>query len=1808
MEGNQNKLKNESNNKNVEKEGERTTIKITEYYKDKKIAKFFESTIYNSMQKIIKQLNDYCDNNDWRNCIIIIKKVTLDKLFKYFKKEQKFEYLDIITKKLLSNLYFYSMTDVNIIIEFLGKNLFIIPKDYIFNWRQFYTLFNTIDINNNVSDTRYYNKFYTYLYKFIPKDAITFEDYQIMRRTFIDDLIKSSQNYIVSNFIFFLPKKYIYEDDELQLRLFFMLKNVKSQFINCCYNFSHILCDEGKLYFSKDPKKNDEYIKQFIQYFFTYFNLYIQDDAKITKNMISNPKYEESKTIIKLRNKINVSVVDILVFLLFNENFKEYSSYIEDHLKILLNNKHLYLKENSRDSITKNYISFLQIFIYEVYNLFNERIYDIDIENMVSITKPFEENKYRYNRLLVVLKYFSLNFEKLFLFDNEGSYLSQKSLFVLLSSNQIKEEYMKQVLININLEHYLKMLNFFRANSETKMGKYIMKLYTIMPLLLNEYVFSKYPKVREMIKESIIFLADNVSSAHETIDNDILLIFCYELYKVRDLSKKNKIYEFLIPIITEATIKIMNNLLRILDLICKNNNLNYNVFVMSMKKFLDKESLKKISLTYANFIENNEIDSSNLEYYFYFLTDEEEINLFNYIYNNLLYIDSSNNIEINKHFLYPKEDKDFNINVCECSVEIFIEKQLQGFGSLFSFLDYSKVLTNDTMLKKFYQIYYALINQKDEKFKKLAIELYGYVICSLLDCKIRESNINEEEKISLIEFPSDREINIVLQIYEKLILPYEKFIVEYMEKNDNNKDNYKDIDKQTLEQIFGIYMKLIHELCCAKINFLLIINYNDEEEKEEYKYIKDQISLYKKHKNFVNNSLKIIIKIIEYNKKDVDKQLFNNHLTSIYLDEILSLQIKSSSERLHTTYQWFNSLNEIIYSNNQVSEFKDFYYENHINIVSDHHYKVIRYLTPKSDLYYKFLNIFLENYNSVNHPPSIISSCTLDFYSLNQEKLKKLYNDIFTIFVEKLEQIKTNTLSDSLTEQNMMKNIADTFNDFSILYIALFPYDSLDVIKKLFKIIILLKIKKYRKIDLFISGIINQMKVILQITKHIYLQKDNRFDKYKKNSIIEEEMDKIHKIVSENYKNQKYLFQHNQNIKEFIEKALAIIFPSEIDNNNSKNKNDITNKYNINKIEEFLIFGLLIDYIKAGLDKKEDLYRKVIQIIFNNLILQRVPVSIRILWIQKLGILMQEEFNYYLEYEWIIFKSKEEYLELWNKLKYEKSGRTSMLSYPMERIKIIKFKFDKYLDNNLNYDFDIEKFLYSMAEVDEYEEDQKLVKKATKKLNSLDEVVSKLVINKFKEKKGLDFKKAKMFYNMFKLKYIDYDCDFVKNFNCSSLICGKKIKHNCVVYEFLLGKYEYMFENNLFKEKDRNDLWEIMNKFTRRVDKIIDERIYAFFNYIFLNYALRDLEFIFDFDFYKYPIDFVADMYFLYHQDLPSLRSETKMFINSKTEELLTRIFATDENVILDLNYLVYVLKMYYTTNKILNYNYYFFKSECTDKLYEHYMGLLEKVNTKHGRYALFTIYHFFFEYLNNNIDILKKTIQIISLCINEFNSSSDKTTMSDKSKKIVKNIELQLRFFTGEIHFPSLCDTIVDLLNKENDRNDTNKKIYLQVINIIYKGQKHLNINKYTSQQIFNSLFKVFSAIKNEKLKKDFSSIFLGFFNDLTEEENIKFIEKYEKYIYEENGDKNKYDYIYILMNQLLRFKIGLPDYMQKFITKLKVVNRSDNDKLKKIIIDSLKLAMNYYHGSYIFMKENISEECKEVLEELTRERAYIV
>jgi hypothetical protein len=520
-----------------------------------------------------------------------------------------------------------------------------------------------------------------------------------------------------------------------------------------------------------------------------------------------------------------------------------------------------------------------------------------------------------------------------------------------------------------------------------------------------------------------------------------------------------------------------------------------------------------------------------------------------------------------------------------------------------------------------------------------------------------------------------------------------------------DKKNNIDIDKQTLERILGIYMKLIHKVSIAKCNIILNINFDDVNSKE-YEIIKDQIEIYKKYKIYLNDTLNVIAKIFDYNKNDLDNKLFDSHLTNIYLNEIITLKLKSNSQKIESKKFWYKSLNQIIYGNKFIKKFKEFYMIHRTHLISIKHFIWIKLFIQKENFYYKYFELYLLNFNYVNHQPYFISICYKDFFSINAEKIKSIFNEIFKIFIEKLESLKT----DLLTEQNVMKNISESYNEFCVFYITLYPYDSLEVIQRLFKIIFILKNKKYRRLDVYISSILSQMKLIVYLSKSIDPTKDKRFKKFsKKNEIIEEEINNLYEEVTQNCQEQNYLKQHNNNIRRLIEQSLIILFPSEEEESvaNIFSKSDKKDK-NINQSEVILFFSLLVDYIKVALDKKDDLYRKVIQIIFNSISQRKVPTPLKILWIKKLFFLLQEEYAFYQEYEWIIFKSKEEYMQTWNKLKYEKTGKESMISYPLERIRINKFKFDDYLNNNLKYDFHIETFLSSMGELDEWEEDQNL--------------------------------------------------------------------------------------------------------------------------------------------------------------------------------------------------------------------------------------------------------------------------------------------------------------------------------------------------------------------------------------------------------------------------------------------------------------------------------------------------------------------
>ena len=300
MEENQNKIninEKEKENKNKEKSEDKENYYFEshyeKYYKDKNIYNFWCSIIKQNTIKIIEQLNKYYEIGDWRNCALLIQKITLNKIFSLLNEEERIELLDLLTKKILKKMYVYSASDINIIMKFLSSISDFFYKNYIFDWKTFYTLFYIIDLFEN-NDCKNYIKFYRKLHKFIPENAITYEDYQIMRKTFLDDLINTKQLYAMHAFIYFLPIKFIREDNQLQLRMLYMIKNLKCNFIPCCCLFSKILEDNGNLFFSKDPKENDEHIKTFIQYYFTYLNLYILNDSKVYNNNFISPTEEKS--------------------------------------------------------------------------------------------------------------------------------------------------------------------------------------------------------------------------------------------------------------------------------------------------------------------------------------------------------------------------------------------------------------------------------------------------------------------------------------------------------------------------------------------------------------------------------------------------------------------------------------------------------------------------------------------------------------------------------------------------------------------------------------------------------------------------------------------------------------------------------------------------------------------------------------------------------------------------------------------------------------------------------------------------------------------------------------------------------------------------------------------------------------------------------------------------------------------------------------------------------------------------------------------------------------------------------------------------------------------------------------------------------------------------------------------------------------------------------------------------------------------------------------------------------------------------
>ena len=157
--------------------------KYSTYFKQKEIGTFIDSFLSQKTDKIIEDLNNSYENGDLKNCNEIIKKIDDNRLFKIFSSEKKIVLLDLITKKILPNL----ICSYNNILNFLTKIRFLIPKNYIINWKFFYSFYYIL-YNKYRHEVLDFIPLFKSLHKFIPLNSFTIDDYNIIKKTFIEDL------------------------------------------------------------------------------------------------------------------------------------------------------------------------------------------------------------------------------------------------------------------------------------------------------------------------------------------------------------------------------------------------------------------------------------------------------------------------------------------------------------------------------------------------------------------------------------------------------------------------------------------------------------------------------------------------------------------------------------------------------------------------------------------------------------------------------------------------------------------------------------------------------------------------------------------------------------------------------------------------------------------------------------------------------------------------------------------------------------------------------------------------------------------------------------------------------------------------------------------------------------------------------------------------------------------------------------------------------------------------------------------------------------------------------------------------------------------------------------------------------------------------------------------------------------------------------------------------------------------------------------------------------------------------------------
>ena len=1757
------------------KKTNRKLIELENSYEEKEIAKFIYHTANKAHKDLVTDIIKFSEADDYLNlhgAIEVVNKLTLGTF-----QIKHVELIAIAVVKYLERNYDKMVNHFSFLISFLSNVLKHFKKvnfEFDLDWRLFYKIFS---IDKMLIFQNESSSFFRLLHFFI-ENKMNEDDYQFLKKEALSIIYHYQKNTELLRAIniinCFMPKKFIANDKEFQCVLFNLMKNRLESCI--------ALCEVFKMLMKGDALKVD--VNEFIEVVFSRAEQYINgsDNVFLFKMSFSSKEMKKKYK----RKSFGKNLEFIIVFLLFGKQFEKFRNVIDAHMKILIQNLQIKLHEKyNEESERTKILTFLSNLFYLIsQKIFMKKQFDVTINKSIKKIINAQENKQLYERFIYLIEnIFWICIKKICLLE------IPKSNFMLNNIIDIIKVAPKEISFT-KFDEIVKFLIFLKSEV-SRVNTFAQKFSIMIPLFLIESNFAKY---KEFFTQSLTNVVEQISSGNPKLNFDILSIFT-KLYTYLSYFNETSSCGFLKeiePSVVALSEKIIKKILPILDIFIQNAKV-YHLFAKALSNY--KPTKELLSKKISDYLINSEIDNKYIEFYMRHIVNHESI--FKFCVDDIIYINEEGNFQIKNHCLYKNEI------IKKIEVTAYNEKKILFFKKVFENIDFSS-FSYMKYKKDIYNIIYALFNQKNNKYFTVASALIDN-LTSLLQIDF------DSDKKTLI-YPSNETIQFIIDLYSDIFIPYETYI-----KDSNNKD----------ENIILIYAKIAG--CFIKNYNNIFINYTENIKKDSKVQLNQStVDLYEKYNT-------ILLNII----KDIDSLIIRLNSNASNEEELNATNINLLYDIIYT---YLDSIckfkNDKDDSSKQAKQFAN-YYKKVLNDYSKKKFLKISKISSENIYLFKFLSdskgkIFCENLllSSTRYDvtkENIQNVCMNLKFDLRKEKeYIKTIDEVYSKSISALDSMNSDAIS--FSDTLAIEIIVNHFYALTKLEIYLKKYHYSEISAKIMKLYMKAVEKKYKKLNEMFFLVNDFIKIFNSqyFTKNAYFK--NKITKYPQISNLEIKKIKLNdkynvycsriKNEIENYK--KEISTQKEKFENEIIQYVKLLYRQLTSNHQFANS----------EIEKFSFMLINLDFIFNILDYKSkeniSLISQFESLIYQSISNQSISSNIKKMWLTLFFIFLRQKYKSNLTYKISTF-TPETYKS--NLTDIIMNANRTLNSIPIDFLCASSFE----VTNDHPFDIDVNSLYESLYKVNDWSYDKNLMTENSKTTRSIifDLIRSFSTVKSNGAKVDLLTVLNSLLRSCIKSKFTN-NSNQVNSLNVmyirliEYLLLFGYIKHEEFTYEAIfknLKKKEHssyltvmemltaliIFEFKFKKDYTKANLLiekVIKENYSNGINNQEDGIVYSMLYMAVSAMTLKDAENVL---IKKNILDINENLTLRILLNISNkfkenilLLTERNCEIVERTNKILKNVLTSTDKFISNFGLVVNLIQLQCLISKGIDVNAETFERKLNNISYakiEECVALSS--NAKNDKLQLSLYNNLFCSFPNGiceNVDLLCKFISLIATQISQ---EAEQVKTDAEISKYHKAFSSLYKGFD----YVNAIKTIHKNLSMTS--NSKERMLLLLTVKSLYMSNMHYKLinSGHSNEEIYEELLKLMAGIKeDESLKDSFSDFFVVFYNNLSEEENKKIVEKFENC---KDSNVSSEDSLHAMIGQLLRFKLELPEYIQKFIVELgKKYKKDPNSKEGKIIKNSLIKAMNYYHNAFLYMSQQLSEECKSTLKEISANTSYFI